>query len=266
MFNNLIESSSHAREYKRRGSFLLFTGAVYVVLFVVTGVVSIYAYDAHLEKQVLDDVVLLSPQDFVTPEQPAQPERADHPRDISETPRPAERAVAMLSVNHPEVVPTEISATPSKTLPLPEGRGTVLITGRDRPGSGGGPVGPATGGTAVVQPRQIVVLPDEPPPAAVQPPPKVLKISTVLNSRALSLPPPAYPALARNIRLQGVVIVQVMIDENGNVISAKATSGHPILVPEAQKAAMRARFSPTILGDQKVKVQGVITYNFVLGN
>src|ERR1700754_1876742 len=48
MFNNLIESSSHAKEYKRRGSFLLFTGAVYVALFAVTGVVSIYAYDAHL--------------------------------------------------------------------------------------------------------------------------------------------------------------------------------------------------------------------------
>src|SRR5688500_9122133 len=51
MFNNLIESSSHARELKRRGSFLLFTAATYVVLFVVTGVVSIYAYDAHLEVQ-----------------------------------------------------------------------------------------------------------------------------------------------------------------------------------------------------------------------
>ncbi len=51
MFNNLIESRSHAKEFKRRGSFLLFTGATYLVLFVVTGVVSIYAYDAHLEAQ-----------------------------------------------------------------------------------------------------------------------------------------------------------------------------------------------------------------------
>src|SRR5688572_33071134 len=49
MFNNLIESSSHAKEFKRRGSFLLFTTATYLMLFAVTGVVSIYAYDAHLE-------------------------------------------------------------------------------------------------------------------------------------------------------------------------------------------------------------------------
>ena len=51
MFNNLIESSSHAKEFKRRGSFLLFTTATYVVLFAVTGVISIHAYDAHLESQ-----------------------------------------------------------------------------------------------------------------------------------------------------------------------------------------------------------------------
>src|SRR5829696_9151482 len=49
MFNNLIESTSHANEFKRRGSFLLFTTATYLVLFVITGVVSIYAYDAHME-------------------------------------------------------------------------------------------------------------------------------------------------------------------------------------------------------------------------
>ena len=64
MFTNLIESTSHAKEFKRRGSFLLFTTATYLVLFVITGVVSIYAYDAHLEQQNLEIVLLLSPQDF----------------------------------------------------------------------------------------------------------------------------------------------------------------------------------------------------------
>jgi periplasmic protein TonB len=267
MFNNLIESSSHTKEYKRRGSFLLFTGACYVVLFVVLGVVSIYAYDARLEQQILEDVVLLSPQDVVTPE-PVQAARPDRPRDTSDnnTSNVTERAVAMLSVNHPEVVPTEISATPSKNPPLPDGPGIVAITGRNRDaGSIAGPGGPSTG-PQFAPPKQVVVLPDEPPPAPVPQPPKILKVSRVLNSQALSLPPPVYPPIARQTRTQGTVIVQVLIDEDGKVISAKATSGHPFLVPEAQKAAFRARFSPTVLGDQKVKVQGVITYNFVLGN
>lgn len=70
--------------------------------------------------------------------------------------------------------------------------------------------------------------------------------------------------MARQIRLQGKVSVQVLIDETGKVISAKALSGDPFFIPESERAAMRARFSPTIIGDQPVKVSGVITYNFVL--
>ena len=267
MFNNLIESSSHKNEYKRRGSFLLFTGGIYVILFVVTGVVSIYAYDAHLEQQFLDDVVLLSPQDIVPTQELAPAARPERPRDTTNnTSNVTERAVAMLSVNHPEVVPKDISATPSKNPPIPDGVGLVAITGRNREGGSiVGPVGPSTN-TQVVPPRQIVTIPDEPPPPQQPAPPKILKVSRVLNSQALSLPPPSYPPIARQTRTQGTVIVQVLIDEEGKVISAKATSGHVLLIPAAQTAALRARFSPTVLGDQKVKVQGVITYNFVLGN
>lgn len=267
MFNNLIESSSHAREYKRRGSFLLFTGATYVIMFVVAGVASIYAYDARLEQQILEEVVLLSPQEFPTQEV-APAARPDRPRDATNnnTSNVTERAVAMLSVNHPEVVPETVSAVPSKNPPLPEG-GAVAITGRNRdPGAIGGPAGPPTAGTHSVPPRQIVPLPDEPPPAPAPAATKTIKVSRVLNSEAISLPPPSYPPIARQTRTQGTVIVQVLIDEEGKVISAKATSGHVLLVPAAQSAAMRARFSPTVLGDQKVKVQGVITYNFILGN
>ena len=84
----------------------------------------------------------------------------------------------------------------------------------------------------------------------------------MLNSEALSLPKPIYPPIARQIRVQGEVTVQVLIDESGKVISAKALSGHPLLIPEAQKAAMQARFSPTTINDQPVKVSGMITYNF----
>ena len=267
MFNNLIESSSHAREYKRRGSFLLFTGATYLVLFVVTGVASIYAYDARLEQQILEEVTLLSPQEFPT-EEVAPASQPDRPRETSNdnTSNVTERAEAMLSVNHPEVVPEKISAEASKNPPLPE-TGVVSITGRNREaGSVGGPTGPGTPGARVVPPRQIVTLTDEPPPAPAPAAPKTIKVSRVLNSEAISLPPPGYPPLARQTRTQGTVIVQVLIDEDGKVISAKATSGHPLLVPAAQTAALRARFSPTVLGESKVKVQGVITYNFLLGN
>ncbi len=54
MFNNLIESSSHRGEFRRRGSFFLFTTASYALLFIIAGVVSIYAYDARMEDQNLE--------------------------------------------------------------------------------------------------------------------------------------------------------------------------------------------------------------------
>jgi outer membrane biosynthesis protein TonB len=58
--------------------------------------------------------------------------------------------------------------------------------------------------------------------------------------------------------------VQILIDEEGRVISAQTMSGHPMLVGAAKEAALRARFTATKLSGQAVKVQGLITYNFVL--
>ena len=88
--------------------------------------------------------------------------------------------------------------------------------------------------------------------------------NAVLNGRALSLPKPKYPDDARNARAKGVVVVKVMIDERGTVIdAADMCGGHPLLVKPSLEAAWKARFTPTKLSGQPVKVTGVITYNFV---
>ena len=85
----------------------------------------------------------------------------------------------------------------------------------------------------------------------------------VLNGKALYLPTPDYPAEARTAGASGSVVVQVLIDEQGNVTSARAVSGHPLLQQAAVNAAQQARFSPTTLMGEPVKVTGVITFNFV---
>ena len=85
----------------------------------------------------------------------------------------------------------------------------------------------------------------------------------VLNGKATSLPKPPYPPAARAVRASGAVSVQVLVDESGSVISASAVSGHPLLRAAAVSAARAARFQPTVLSGQPVKVSGVITYNFV---
>jgi periplasmic protein TonB len=64
--------------------------------------------------------------------------------------------------------------------------------------------------------------------------------------------------------VQGTVTVQITVDRDGNVTEAKAVSGHPLLQQAAVAAARQARFKPTLLSGQPVRVLGVVTYNFVL--
>lgn len=140
---------------------------------------------------------------------------------------------------------------------LSESRGKIrrVISGRgsgngngNGSGSGGG-IGGGYGNGAGNAP---------PPPA-----PMPQRISSgVLNGKATALPKPAYPAAARAVRASGAVNVQVTIDESGNVISASAISGHPLLRATAEQAARNSKFAPTILSEKPVKVTGVIVYNF----
>src|SRR5215212_2876193 len=262
MFNNLIESTSHAQEFKRRGSFLLFTTATYLVLFVITGVVSIYAYDAHLETQSTELAITFIP---LPPAEaaPAEVRNTIRPASNSDpSPTRSTRTDLIDSTSNPNNVPEHISAMASN---VPPARRDSIIssTNADPPSPVAGNRGGVAGGTGNTP---VVDMADPPPPPAPNPTPvipKLIKVSQrVLTSKALFLATPNYPPLARPIRLQGVVTVQVLIDETGKVISAKAVSGPPILVPEAQKAAMQSRFSPTLLSEVPVKVSGVITYNF----
>jgi len=85
----------------------------------------------------------------------------------------------------------------------------------------------------------------------------------VLNGKAVSLPKPPYPPAARAVRASGAVSIQVLIDEDGQIFSAMAVSGHPLLRAAARNAACGAQFTPTLLVGNPVKVSGVITYNFV---
>lgn len=86
----------------------------------------------------------------------------------------------------------------------------------------------------------------------------------VLNSKAVSLPSPAYPPIAMAARAFGTVVVEVVVNIEGNVVSAHAVSGHPLLMAAAVEAAKDARFSRIVVGGQPVLVKGLLIYNFSL--
>jgi periplasmic protein TonB len=264
MFNNLIESTSHAGEFKRRGSFLLFTTATYVVLFVVTGVISIYAYDAHLESQSTELEITfmpLPPLEEVAPREVQNTIRST--TNSANQPTQSTRTVLMDSATNPNNPPPTIGTV---ATPVPPARPDSIL-GRynvDPPGPPPGNIRGIPGGTGNT-PFEMDTPPPPPAPTPKPTPVGILRVSTgVLEGKAVSLPRPSYPPLAKQIGVRGAVTVQVLIDESGKVVSASAVSGHPLLVHEAQKAAMQARFLPTTLSGQPVKVTGVITYNFVM--
>jgi TonB family protein len=126
------------------------------------------------------------------------------------------------------------------------------------------PAASSSGTSVHTEPTPVDDEEPPPPPPAPKPTPKPIVSGGVLNGKAISKPQPAYPHTAFVARVTGTVVVQVLVDEEGRVISAKAISGHPLLQLAAAAAARQARFPPSLLSGQPVKVSGVLTYNFVL--
>lgn len=89
------------------------------------------------------------------------------------------------------------------------------------------------------------------------------KKDVVMAGKPISMPLPPYPKKARPEMASGAVEVQVTINETGKVIAAKAISGHSLLRSAAEKAALKAKFTPTLTGGKPVKASAVLVYNFL---
>jgi TonB family protein len=75
---------------------------------------------------------------------------------------------------------------------------------------------------------------------------------------------PVYPAIARQTRIEGKVLLVAIIDTQGRITNLRALSGHPFLIPAAIDAVQQWRYRPYILNGQPVEVETQITVNFTL--
>jgi protein TonB len=261
MFDNLVESGSHKQDLSRKGSFLLGTIALYGLIGGTLLVAGILYAPAYLDAQDLELTTLVAP--VPVPQQANEPEKQQEAKPQNKDQNVDVRKELIADVSESRVAPKEISAKASDIPPVRRGVTTVLGTESSNaavPISAGSGTGTGVG----TGPTRVTIAEDPPPPPEPKPTPPRAPISGgVLNGKAISLPKPSYPAIARSAHASGTVVVQVTIDENGSVISAHAVSGHPLLQGVAVAAARGARFSPTKLSGQPVKVTGVITYNFV---
>ncbi len=86
----------------------------------------------------------------------------------------------------------------------------------------------------------------------------------VLQGNATRKVQPPYPALAKAAGAEGSVQVAITVNENGEVTTTEAVSGHPLLKEAALEAAKEWKFKQTELAGKPVKVQGLLTFNFTL--
>jgi protein TonB len=259
MFDNLVESNSHKDDISRKGSFILVTAAIYGVLIAAFAIAGVLLYDAHLSEQELELTTLVAP--VPVPQQQKEPEQKQEAKPQKVEQNVDIRKELVAAVDESRLPPKEISAKASDVPPVRRGV-TTVIGSSDSNAAAPMPAGPGAG-TVVTAPAKVNIADEPPPPASTPTPPRAPISGGVLNGKAIALPKPAYPPIARAAHAAGTVVVQVLIDENGNVVSAKAVSGHPLLQAVAVAAARQARFSPTKLSGQPVKVTGVIQYNFV---
>ncbi len=122
----------------------------------------------------------------------------------------------------------------------------------------GGSLGGVLGGTGTSVPI--------PPPqqAAAK---RLVRVGSNLKApRQVYSVQPDYPILAKQTHVSGTVVVTAVLDEHGNVVGARALSGHPLLIPAALKAVLQWKYEPTLLNGTPVAVEMEVTVHFSLGS
>ena len=275
MFSNLIESGSHAADLRRKGRFFIGTTLFYALLLCATGVGSIYAYNVRLEERTDYEVLaLMHFPPAAAEERPRQETRpASSPARASQVVTRTE--ISMQTPYHSDRIASATAREVGPKVAVALGR---FDSGPEVTGEIVGPYVPGHGNSAGNKAGPTVEDPaGGPPPTPPTPTPKptpaptprpdegpVRLASSVITSKVIDKPAPPYPQVARAAGVQGVVAVQILVDEGGRVVSAKAASGNPLLHLAAVQAAYKACFTPTLLSGKPVKVTGSITYNFLL--
>ena len=229
-------------------------------------IAGLFAYDRHLDKQyaalvpadlkqappslpesyteaMTDEQKQLTPDDQIEAVTITAPEPDPVERDREEPER---------EVIRPEPLPAPTITTPPPVASKPPSPTPPMI-GRVNTGQGG-----MSSGAGAVAPTGLP-LSDSPPP--LPPPQAIRKSGGVVRGKVLKRVEPTNPTAAMS-RITGTVVVEVLVNEQGNVASARALSGHPVLQNAALAAARRWKFEPSKLNGTVVQATGQLTFNF----
>lgn len=155
-------------------------------------------------------------------------------------------------VSIPKTVP------PDDATATPDAGGIVGgVPGGVAGGQLGGSIGGVIGGLGTSVPI--------PPPHQQAAAKRIVRVGSNLKApRQMYSVQPDYPVLAKETHVGGTVVVDAVIDEQGNVVQAHAVNGHPLLIPAALRAVLQWKYEPTLLNGTPVAVEMEVTVHFNL--
>ncbi|CAN5509299.1 hypothetical protein BH10ACI1_BH10ACI1_15970 [soil metagenome] len=274
MLDKLIESKSHIQENKKLNGLLATIFMTAAIGLTFAFVYSLFSQELFLGNGDLELMSLVAPEmvEEIKPEPQVQQKQTVSQKVTNNVPTRVE------NIQRPEESPIKppdtVSVVPSKNQARPNtffkiGKGdftpsspTTATTTREG-NSSGNSEGISTKTPTVLDKNDETDIPVvKKPVEKIEPKKNVIVSRGVINGEAKYLAQPTYSQAARAVRAEGRVEVQVTIDENGRVIAANVIKGHTLLRDSALSAARKSIFSPTTLSGEKVKVTGIIIYNF----
>jgi periplasmic protein TonB len=153
----------------------------------------------------------------------------------------------------PRSVPAEILRVDETSAPPPADMGGLSVLGS---------TGGSTGRNSVLDSvgTGLNVVPPPLPTPSARPP----RISRMMEGNLIYRVQPQYPPLARQARVQGIVVLRAMISREGKIENLQVVNGHPLLVKAAMDAVLQWRYRPYYLNNEPVEVETQVTVNFTL--
>ena len=240
MFDELIESTAEKKRTHKGWSVVL-SGIVQVLILGVLILIPLI-YTEALPKAMLSTLLIAPPP----PPPPPPPPQETQVIKV----KPVARLIQAGKLVQPRAIPKEVAVFKEAPLPPDVSANSGGVFG----GLGGGLLGGAGG-----------LGGEAPPPPKPVTPSRIKQGGNVQQALLISQPKPIYPALARQARIQGNVVLHAIIGKDGKVEQLEVVSGHPLLVQAALQAVKQWRYKPTLLNGEPVEVDTTITVTFTMG-
>lgn len=222
----------------------LVASLLFHILIVAAVIIAPLLFTRTINLSGLENTFLVAP-----PPPPAAP-----PAQAAKVVRAVTRPIPQQAVTQPVVIPAKIRIIHEAAPPDPA---TIGVIGGVPGGDAGGVLGGVIGGTGSIAPP--------PPPPQAQHENEILRVGgDVKPPQVIYAPAPVYPVLARTSHVEGVVIIDAVIDPTGHVVEARAISGPGLLLEAALRAVSQWRYQPTYLDGQVVSVRMHLTVKFHL--